>query len=99
MPAKKKSIVKKLIIIILVIAVVGAVGYAAYQKRDSLKKTNDSTIPLFTVESGHLLISVTASGTIKAQDTIKAMLMITMAAGIVALALGSDIIPRLLETH
>ncbi len=38
-------------------------------------------------------------GTIKAQDTIKAILMITMAAGIVALALGSDIIPRLLETH
>ena len=38
-------------------------------------------------------------GTIKAQDTIKAMLMITMALGIVALALGSDIVIRLLETH
>ena len=38
-------------------------------------------------------------GTIKAQDTIKAFLMITMALGIVALALGSDIVMRLLETH
>ncbi len=38
-------------------------------------------------------------GTIKAQDTIKAMLMITMALGIVILALGSDIVWRLLETH
>lgn len=38
-------------------------------------------------------------GTIKAQDTIKAILMVTMAAGIVTLALGSDIFLRLLETH
>lgn len=38
-------------------------------------------------------------GTIKAQDTIKAILMITMALGIVTLALGSDIVRRLLETH
>jgi len=38
-------------------------------------------------------------GTIKAQDTMKALLMITMALGIVALALGSDIVIRLLETH
>jgi hypothetical protein len=38
-------------------------------------------------------------GTIKAQDTIKAILMIAMAVGIVVLALGSDIVRRLLETH
>ncbi|MGD8627555.1 MAG: hypothetical protein PVH52_00605 [bacterium] len=38
-------------------------------------------------------------GTIKAQDTIKAILMITMAVGIIVLALGSDIVRRLLETH
>lgn len=38
-------------------------------------------------------------GTIKAQDTIKAILMITMALGIVTLTLGSDIVRRLLETH
>jgi len=38
-------------------------------------------------------------GTIKAQDTIKAILMIAMGVGIVALALGSDIVRRLLETH
>jgi hypothetical protein len=38
-------------------------------------------------------------GSIKAQDTIKAILMATMAAGIVALALGSDIVRTLLETH
>jgi hypothetical protein len=38
-------------------------------------------------------------GTIKAQDTIKAILMLTMALGIIALALGSDIVRRLLETH
>ncbi len=38
-------------------------------------------------------------GTIKAQDTIKAILMVTMGLGIIALALGSDIVRRLLETH
>jgi hypothetical protein len=38
-------------------------------------------------------------GTIKAQDTIKAILMIAMAVGIVALALGSDFVRNLLETH
>jgi len=38
-------------------------------------------------------------GTIKAQDTIKAILMIVMALGIVTLALGSDIVRKLLETH
>ena len=38
-------------------------------------------------------------GTIKAQDTIKAILMIAMGLGIIAMALGSDIVRRLLETH
>ena len=38
-------------------------------------------------------------GSIKAQDTVKAILMLAMAVGIVTLALGSDIIRKLLETH
>jgi HlyD family secretion protein len=70
MPVKKKSIVMKLIIVILVLALLGAGGYLAYQKQGSLKKSDDNKTPLYTVQSGHLLISVTSSGTIKAQDQV-----------------------------
>ena len=38
-------------------------------------------------------------GSIKAQDTAKAILMVIMASGIILLAFNTDIIVRLLETH
>lgn len=70
MPAKKKTFVKEIIILIFVVAVLGAGGYAAYRQKSSLKKGDENTTPLFTVESGPLLISVIESGTIKAREQV-----------------------------
>ena len=38
-------------------------------------------------------------GSIKAQDTVKAILMVIMVAGLITLAFGSDIVRELLTPH
>ena len=70
MPAKTKSIIKKLVIAIVILAIVAAAAIGVMMKRGTLQKTDQSDASLFTVEKGPLLISVTESGTIKPQEQV-----------------------------
>jgi HlyD family secretion protein len=70
MPKKGKSIIKKIVIAIIILAIAAGVAIGVMIKKKSQENNLQNQASLFTVEKGHLLISITERGTIKPREQV-----------------------------